>query len=302
MKPVLIAGALAWSVASASLVAAHADTPRLLEEVNRELGEHPNDPERLLRRGHLYLDEEYHNYPQAIADLTVALKDPALIDASLYRGVAFLRSGDLVKARRDLDAFVRRMPNDGRGYEARADLWLASKDERAAIADLAAAAAINPRLDLYTRAAALQVTARDTAGAIRTCEDGLARLGRPLELVATLIDIALAGQAYDKALQAIAAQEAQGGRPEPWMLRRGKVLALSGRQDEAGQAYREVLRHLDARATNGGVLNQTMLIEKAQALLGLGRRDEAKGVLAALGPAVQGRAEYQKLAAELTAR
>jgi tetratricopeptide (TPR) repeat protein len=281
------------------LVSAHADTPRRLAEVAAELAQKPGDPTLLLRRGQLYLDEEYHDYPQAIADLTAAIKDPTLVDAALFRGQAYLRSGDATRARRDLDAFIARMPRDNRGYEARAEWDRAAGDKKAAIADLATAVEINPRADLYVQRATLQLETGDHAGAVRTYEDGIARLGRPVELITAAADVAAQAGDTAKALQWIAALEALGGRPEPWTLRRAGVLAHSGHTAEAEQAYRAVLQRLDARQAGGGVLNQTMQLERAQALAGLGRRDEAKAVLAALDPTVQGRAEYQKLAAEL---
>jgi len=285
---------LAW-LAIPSPAVAHPDTPRRLEEVARDLLQRPGAPDLLYRRGCLLLDEEYANYPQALQDLTAVLGAPGITDARLFRATAFLRLGDVTQAVSDLDAYVRASPDDVRGYERRFEARLAAGRKKDALADLEAALRVQPRADLYLRLAALQAEAGETSRAFATYEDGIARLGRPLELVVALVDAATRAGAHAKALEWLAVLEAEGGRRERWVLRRGEVLEAAGRAAEAAAAYREVLGLLDTRAAAGGFLSQPMRLERALALAGLGRREEAAAAIAVLGPAVQGRDEYRRL-------
>ena len=285
---------VAW-LAIPSPAAAHPDTPRRLEEVARELEQRPGAPDLLYRRGCLLLDEEYANYPQALQDLTAVLRAPGITDARLFRATAFLRLGDVTQALGDLDAYVRASPDDVRGYERRFEARLAAGKRKDAVADLEAALRVQPRADLYLRLAALHAEAGETSRAFAAYEDGITRLGRPLELVVALVDAATRAGAHAKALEWLAVLEAEGGRRERWVLRRGEVLEAAGRAAEAAAAYREVLGLLDTRAAAGGFLSQPMRLERALALAALGRREEAAAAIAVLGPAVQGRDEYRRL-------
>jgi tetratricopeptide (TPR) repeat protein len=299
MKPRTVAAVLGAVLLCGAPASPHPDTPRRLEEVAGELQQRPGDPALLYRRGCLLLDEEYSDYPQAVKDFTAALKAPGIKDVRLFRGTALLRAGDLRAALQDLNRYVHDAPDDARGFERRSDARAAAKDGRGAIADLQAAARLAPRADLYSRCARLQVEAGLVPAAIRSYDDGIAKLNAPLELLVAAVDLAAAHGAHAKALEWLAAIESRGGRREGWVLRRAQVLGQAGRAGEARAAYAEVLALLDARATGGGFLSPTMRLEQAEALLGLGRREEAKAVAAALGATMKGRAEYQRLATEL---
>lgn len=295
MRVLAAAAAVLLVSASPPAASAHPETPRRLEEVARELEQRPGAPDLLFRRGCLRLDEEYADYPQALQDLTAALKATDIPDVRLYRGVAYLRLGRVVEAIGDLDRYLRSSPGDVRGYERRSEGHLAAGRRRDAIADLEAAARLQPRVDLYSRLAGLHMEARDTRRAIEAYEDGITRLGQPLELMVALVDAAMRNGVTDKALQWIDVLQAAGGRRERWVLARAEVLEAAGRSAEARAAYQEVLAQLDARAAGGGFLSQPMRLEQAHALAALGRKDEAKAMAASLGGAVKGRAEYQRL-------
>ena len=292
----LATGSLAAAAAS---LWAHPDTPRRLEEVARELEQRPGAPDLLYRRGCLRLDEEYADYPQAVRDLTAALKDPSIADVRLFRAIAYRHLGETAKALADLDAYVRAVPEDARAYEQRFEARLAAGRKREAAADLEKALHIQPRADLYARLATLHEEAGAPAKAIQTYEDGIARLGRPLELMVALVDTAVRARATAKALEWVGVLEAEGGRRERWRLTRAEILEGAGRTAEARAAYQEVLTLHEARAAAGGFLSQPMRLEQAQALAGLGRKDEAKALVASLPETFKGRAEYQRLAERL---
>lgn len=286
-------------LAAAASVWAHPDTPRRLEEVARELELRPGAPDLLYRRGCLRLDEEYADYPQAVRDLTDALKDSSIADARLFRGIAYRHLGETAKALADLDAYIRVVPEDARGYEQRFEARLAGGRKREAVMDLEKALRIQPRADLYTRLATLHEEAGAPAKAIQAYEEGITRLGRPLELMVALVDAAVRARATAKALEWVAVLEAEGGRRERWLLTRAEILDGAGRVADARAAYEAVLAMHDARMAAGGFLSQPMRLERAHALAGLGRKHEAQEVAAALPETLKGRAEYQRFVARL---
>jgi tetratricopeptide (TPR) repeat protein len=259
----------------------------------------PGALDLLYRRGCLLLDEEYANYPQALQDLTAALRAPEISDARLFRATALLRLGEIARALDDLDAYVRAAPDDVRGYERRFEARLAAGRRRDALDDLGAAVRVQPRADLYLRLAALHAEAGDVPRAIGAYEEGITRLGRPLELMVALVDLAVRARATAKALEWLAVLEAEGGRRERWLLVRAEVLEMAGRGAEARAAYQEVLGRLESRGAAGGFLSQPMRLEQARALAGLGRQEEARAIAASLGGAIRGRAEYQRLVERL---
>jgi tetratricopeptide (TPR) repeat protein len=282
----------------AAVASAHPDTPRLLADVNAQLTKKPGDPDLLMQRGVLYLDEEYANYPQAIADLTAALATPGRLEALLFRATAYHRTADLVRARADLDRYVKSGTTDARAFELRAEVRAAQGDGQGAIADLAVAAEAAPRPELYLRRAQLQTEAGAASAALATLESGLRRVPAP-DLAAKIIEAAVAARAFDRALAAVARLEQESARKEPWMLRRAEVLAAAGRVTESQAAYREALAAIESREGAGGFVNQTLRLEKTRALLGLGRDAEARRVFGELGPSARRLPDYDRVAARI---
>jgi tetratricopeptide (TPR) repeat protein len=283
---------------AARAATAHPDTPRLLADVNAQLARQPGNLDLLMQRGMLETDEEYASYPQAIADLTAALAQPGRLEALLFRATAYFRTGDLVRARADLDRYVKSGTSDARAFELRAEVRVAQGDNAGAIDDLALAAQRTPRPEQYLRRAQLQGGA--PAAALATLEDGLAHAPTP-ELAAKVVDAAVAARAFDRALDAITHLEQDSARKEPWLLRRAEVLAAAGRLQESRAANEQVLAALETRERAGGFVNQTQRLEKARALLALGRENEARRLFLELGPSARRLPDYDRVAAALGA-
>jgi tetratricopeptide (TPR) repeat protein len=278
---------------------AHADTPRLLADVGERLRERPSDPDLLMQRGVLYLDEEYANYPQAIADLTAALRAPGHTEALIFRATAYLRTERHALALQDLDRYVATGRPDARAFEHRAEARRALGQRGAAVEDMARASRLAPTPDQYFRRAEWLEQDGRAVDAVTALHEGFERLGAPAELAVPLIEQAVRARKHDVALATIARMESQAGRPEPWRLRRAQVLAAAGRVPEARAAFIDLLASIQARERSGGYVNQTLLLEKAQALHGLGRDDEAQSLVRSLGPAARRLPEYQRLASDL---
>ena len=291
--------AIAILILAPAVLDAHPDTPRQLAEVAEKLRERPGDPDLLMQRGVLYLDEEYANYPQAIADLGAALKTPGRGEALIFRATAYLRTAQRELARRDLDRYIASGPPDPRAFELRAEVHAAGGQRQAAVEDLVAASRVAPRAEQYLRRAEVLEEDGRPKDAVTALQDGLQRLGAAPELALRLVDVGVRTGRFDAALAAASLLESQGGRREPWVLRRAQILASASREKEARVVLEELLAAIEARERAGGFVNQTLLIEKAEALRGLGRTEEARRVFLSLGPAARRLPDYARLAAAL---
>jgi tetratricopeptide (TPR) repeat protein len=279
-------------VLAAATAFPHADTPRLLAEVAEALRQRPSDLDLLMQRGVLYLDEEYANYPQAIADLSAALGGEGRLEALIFRATAYHRTGRTADARRDLDAYLAKGGRDVRALELRAELRAEGGDRRAATLDLLAATKIAARPEQYLKRARLHEDMGQAKRALEVLEEGLGQLGDSTDLALPLIDLALRTGQPEAALRVVIRLETGAGRPEPWMRKRGEILKAAGRDKEAQAAYAQLLARIEERQRAGGFVNDTIRLEKAQALLGLGRAAEARQVVSALGPAAERLPEY----------
>lgn len=85
------------------------------------------------------------------------------------------------------------------------------------------------------------------------------------------------------------------------MLRRAEVLAAAGRLRESRTAHEQVLAAIETRERAGGFVNQTQRLEKARALLALGRPEEARRLFLELGPSARRLPGYDGVAAALGA-
>jgi protein O-GlcNAc transferase len=85
------------------------ESRREFEEVQREVGEHPNVAYYL---GRLDLDGE--NYKGAIRNLTQAVAKPPFPDTTYYLGFAYFKQGDLVAAEKWLKEAAKVNPRDSR--------------------------------------------------------------------------------------------------------------------------------------------------------------------------------------------
>jgi tetratricopeptide (TPR) repeat protein len=195
---------------------------------------------------------------------------------------------------------VKSGTTDARAFELRAEVRVAQGDNAGAIEDLALAAQRTPRPEQYLRRAQLQGAAGAAAAALATLEDGLAHAPTP-ELAAKVVDAAVAARAFDRALDAITHLEQDSARKEPWMLRRAEVLAAAGRLLESRAANEQVLAAIETRERAGGFVNQTQRLEKARALLALGRPEEARRLFLELGPSARRLPGYDRVAAALGA-
>jgi predicted Zn-dependent protease len=225
----------------------HQEIEVLIADLDRRIQEEPEDPALYLRRGEL---RRLHcEWTLALNDYQRARDlDQELAVVDLCLGKILSEGGLWTPALLVLDRYLAERPFEAEGLATRArarwrlgDLDGAAQDFARAIEVYPAKRLPPPELYLETaRALAAQGGAR-VDEALRVLDEGLARLGRPVTLALSALQLELDRKRYPQALARLD-EAAQGSpRKELWLLRRGRILEDAGRAEEAHADYREAL-------------------------------------------------------------
>lgn len=230
---------------------AHPGIDEQLEEVTARLAATPDDARLFLRRGELY---RLHGDPKAArADFDRARSlDPELVIVEFCLGRLLLEDGKPQAALAHLDTFLARRPDDadGRATRGRALAALGRHAEAAADFDRAIGKPRGeaPLPEYYLERARAYAAAGPeyVERALQGLDEGLERLGEPVTLQLFAIELEMQRGAHDAALTRVDRIAAQSARDEPWLMRRGAILEIAGRREEAMQAYRATIASIDS--------------------------------------------------------
>ena len=258
----------------AGSVRAHLGVDEQIEQINAEIAAAPTDGELYLRRGELH--RIHGNWDLAGADYRTALQlAPQMEAVDLAYGTMLLDADRPAEAIAPLQRFLQRRPEHVRGWVAlgRAQTGIERHDE--AVRSFDRAITVHdpdsfPRPEFYLeRARALsRLTPPQLPRAIEGLDQGCERLGDPITLALLAIEFELELKRYDAAIGRIDKIANRLRRNETWLLRKGEILEIAGRTEEAQATYRQALDALDAlpatRRRNRAVQR---LREQAQAAL-----------------------------------
>lgn len=278
------------------IAAAHSDTWQQIEELTIQLHAEPS-ARLLLQRGRLYLEHE--DLPEALADLEQALQlDPTHLEPLIYRGMALFQAHRNAEALQALDQYVAHGAPDYAAFEARAQVRADMGQLESAVEDLKEAIRLRPKPEQFSQMARWLRQLGRTEEAISSYENGINVLGASVPLIMELVDLEAELGEVEQALHWVDQLEQQAPRREQWLLRRAEILTAAGRSHEAHAAYQEALSLVEERLAAGRIA-PLILLQKAQALAGLGRLDESRALLRLTGPPGQQLEEYRRLAEQL---
>lgn len=232
----------AVALAAAPAVRAHPEIEAALARLNAALAAAPHDAALYLARGELYA--QHRDWLTAEANfLRAAELAPGLPRLDRARGALALAQHRPAEARAHLDRAVALAPDDAEARVLRCGALAALGERTAALADLehALAALENPGPDLFLLRAALLA---DPAAAIRSLDAAIARIGSVPALEQRALELEVSSDQPDAALARLTRLAAAAERPEPWLKRRGDLLARLGRAAEARAAYAAALAAL----------------------------------------------------------
>jgi len=242
---------IALFILAPEFLVAHGPLDEQIAQVTEEIARNPHDANLYLKRGELHRFHE--DYPAAQKDYDHALRlDPALAVVNLCRGQMMLEAGWYEQALPHLNEFISQHPRHPEGLVARARVLAKLGKNLAAAADFTEAilqqAAPAPE-HYIERAQALSAAgseSRDMEIALRGLDEGIQKIGPIVTLQLCAIELEVALRRYDAALQRLDQIMATSARKEKWLMRRGEILQLAGRREEARAAYQQALQEMAA--------------------------------------------------------
>ncbi len=242
-KMISLVGVVVCLVMLSSFAVAHEGLHEQITAVTAKIKRDPKNASLYLQRGELY--RLHRDWARAAADYDRAERlRPDLKIVDLARGKMLFESGRFQRARVTLDRFLSRQPEHYEGLVTRARVLAKVGLRSDSIIDFSAALAKPqvPDPDLYIERA--RVTAGDdkrTDEALNGLDEGIKRLGPLVTLQLTAIDLELHRHNYDAALARLDQVTSQSERKENWLVRRGEILKLAGREEEARAAFNAAL-------------------------------------------------------------
>ncbi len=263
-----VRAALAFLLTAGSLCG-HGTYHELIEELDVEMKQRPNDPALITRRAFIHLEHE--DWKTALVDLERATRLGADEgDLQYLRGRALAAGGMLKQAREELDAYIANHRDPGLARVERARVLSKLGETEAALQDYRAAlqAAVVPEPDLVIETAEALHAQKLNEEALSVLSAGIEKISPVPQLVLKAMDYELAAQRYDDVLKRIDAMQACAPRPEPWMAKRASILAQAGRTDDAKAAWTTLRDHLLALPNlERGSHAMSRLLEEAQTAL-----------------------------------
>ena len=269
----LLAIAISLAVLS-STAQAHEGLHEQIVAITAKIKRDPKNATLYLQRGELH--RLHRDWTRAAADYDRAARlQPELKTVDFVRGRMFFESGRLQRAKLALDRFLTQQPNHFEGLVTRARVLARLGATSEALNNFSQALALSPDPDLYLERA--QVTAQEAQVAARVArvardtkliddalnglDEGIKRLSPLVTLQLAAIDLELRRQNYNAALARLDIVTSQSERKETWLVRRGEILALAGRSNEARAAFQDALTAIASLPPN---LRQTRSITALQ--------------------------------------
>jgi tetratricopeptide (TPR) repeat protein len=222
---------------------AHPEIEDALNRLNAQIIAKPNEADLYVQRGELYAKHEEWIVAEAnyLRAAELAPQHPRLPH---LRGALELATGRSAGARGHLDAALDRDPANAEALVLRARAKVDLADRAAAIADFNAALALiaAPPPELFLERARLL----PPADAVRSLDEGLARLGPAITLQLAAIEIEESLGRIDEAVSRINRLAAESERKESWLKRRGDLFFRAGRSSEARTSYLSALAAIHA--------------------------------------------------------
>jgi len=226
-----------------SLALAHEGLHEQIAAITAKIKRDPKNASLYLQRGELH--RLHRDWVHAAADYDRAERlQPSLKIIEVARAQMFFDSGKLQRAKSTLDRFLAQQPGHYEALLTRARVLAKLDDRTNAARDFTAALAMSsiPEPELYLERANVQPVDE----ALRGLDDGINKLGPVVTLQIAAIELELRRKNYDGALARLDQITAQSERKEAWLVKRGEILKLAGRDDEARSAFNAALVAIEA--------------------------------------------------------
>jgi tetratricopeptide (TPR) repeat protein len=226
---------------------AHGDIHERIDAATLAIKADPTNAQLYVVRGDLHC--EHQEYAEANADYDSAAKlDPNLAVVDFCRAKLLALAGEYSSARKTFDAYLARVPNDGRALAERGRLLARLNVRKDAVADFNRALTLlqDPPPEIFLERANVQLADGQTEAALRGLDEGIKALGPIVTLQVRAIEVDLVRTNYDSAVTRLDTIINQSARKENWLLKRGDVLLRAGKTEAASESYRKAIEAIQA--------------------------------------------------------
>jgi tetratricopeptide (TPR) repeat protein len=217
-------------------------------EITKQIEQNPTNVDLYIKRGELHRYHQDWDAAQADYDRALTL-NPKLEIVDFVRGRMYLEANWLLSANVVLDRFLTKQPShlDALITRARTLTKLERRLDGAKDYSKAIALSTESRPELYfERAQALAGEGGPhLKEAIAGLDEGIKKLGPLVTLQLCAIDIEVQHKQYDAAVTRLDQVITKAPRKETWLARKGEILVLAGKKDEARQAFRSALQSME---------------------------------------------------------
>ena len=226
-------------------VRADSDVSDRIAQLDASISAAPKGPAvapLLLSRAELHrLDLEWQ---KSLDDLDAASElDPKLEDLELHRGLTLFRSGRLHEAIVALNGYLSSHGRDGFAWiqlgRALSGLELHAESADAFAQAIQLSKQPAPGLVLEMSDAIQAQGPSQYATALKSIESGIARIGPAISLELRALELEQRLGLFDDALSRLSRIAGEVQSKAPWLLRKGKILLLANRVDEADRALEQ---------------------------------------------------------------
>ena len=243
LSVIIIVAGLIFPIGSS----AHGPLHEQIQRLTKEIAQFPDSAGLYLQRGELH--RHHQDWKAALADYGSADSlAPHLAMVDLCRGKMFLEARLPEQAKGAVERFLSKAPNDAEGLLTRGRALVqlglhspAADDFTRAIQNLEM-----PQPEHYFERSQALVAAGRMIEALHGIDEGIKRLGEIVTLQVYAIDLEIKLQCYDAALARLEKVASQSPRKEKWLSRRGEILQMAGRDEEARQAFQAALREIES--------------------------------------------------------
>ena len=245
-------------------VLAHPAIEQQIQEINRALAAAPADAGLTLRRAELFF--QHAQYKDALDDLAAVERiSPGTPDLAYRRAKIYREMKRFDEARALLEHYVADQPANASAQRLLSRIYrdLGQFDQAVESGRKAIQSSIRPSPDDFLELAALQRSGAGNAAALQTIEQGISKLGSIVTLQLAALSIEEQTGLFDAALQRIDALKSAGVQEESRLVWRARVLAKSGRDQEARENCLQAKKALLAQAPQrrATAANQELLAE-----------------------------------------
>ena len=230
---------------------AHDGIDQQIADLNGRIVDDPQNATLFLRPGELH--RIHRDWDKALADFDRALAlDSDLIIVERCVGKLKIESDKPAEAIASLDRYLERRSGDveahalrGRALARLGHSLEAAESYTLALANVGEG---KPKPEFFLeRARALAAAGNEhIPRAVAGLDEGLVVLAQPVTLQLYAIELELKGKHYDSALARLDQIAGRSIRKETWLVRRGQILEIAGRPEEARAAYSQTLEEIEA--------------------------------------------------------